>query len=85
MNVLNWKFQTFAASEWSHEKLFPSFHADESHDYYEDYQEEIENWKWKEFYSILLGPCYMFEFTQNVSTKGPDVSIWIKYGLVSSN
>ena len=63
--------------------MFPSFHADKSDEYYEDDLEETENWKWKEFRSIILGPCYMFEFTKNVSTgtEGPDASIWIKYGL----
>ena len=70
-----------AASEWSHETLFPSFHVDESHDYFEDYEEETENWKWKQFYSLVLGPCYMFEFTTNVTTKGPYAYLGIKYVL----
>ena len=63
--------------------MFPSFHADKSDEYYEDDLEDTKNWKWKEFRSIILGPCYMFEFTKNVSTgtEGPEASIWIKYGL----
>ena len=78
MEILN-----LAASEWSHEKLFPGFHADESDEHIEDYLKDTENWKWKKLNSLILGPCYMFEFTQSVSTgtKGPEVSLWIKYGL----
>ena len=58
--------------------LFPGFYVDESHDYFEDYEEETENWKWKKFHSIILGPCYMFEFTANVTTKGPYASLTIR-------
>ena len=53
---------------------------DESHDYFEDYEEENKHWKWKQFHSIVLGPCYMFEFTTNVSTNGPYATLGIKYG-----
>ena len=71
-----------AATEWSHEKLFPGFHLDENDYYYEDYEEDRENWKWKEFRSIILGPCYMFEFAKNLSTgdEGPEAMINIQYG-----
>ena len=82
-----------AANEWSHEKLFPDFHVEESHQNYENSLDQTENWKWKEFHSLVLGPCYTFEFTKNVesaTTKGGDgaaagafdATLWIKYGLV---
>ena len=56
--------------------LFPNFHMDgNSHEDDEDYEEalqSIKNWKWKQFHSLVLWPCYTFEFTKNVSASGSD-------------
>ena len=47
-----------------------------------DSKEITENWKWKMLPSIILGPCYMYEFTKNMSagTDGPTALITIEYG-----
>ena len=62
----------FIASKYNHNNLFPEFHNSS--------KELTENWKWKMLQSIILGPCYMFEFTKNVSagTDGPSASILIE-------
>ena len=76
-------------SIWSHNVLFPNFHMDEDDEDYEEASESTENWKWKQFHSLVLGPCYTFEFTKNVSASGSDgeygawaASLEIAYGLV---
>ena len=63
--------QLSTVREWSHEKLFPSFHVEEDHEYFEDYKDSTEKWKWSQFHSLVLGRCYMFEFTKNVSAAEP--------------
>ena len=40
-----------------------------------------KNWQWNEFYSLVLGPCYMFEFTKNVSAAERG-ELPIKYDLL---
>ena len=94
MSILSSEILNLAASEWSHESLFPHFHVEESEGlYYERSAEATQNWKWKAFHSLVMGPCYTFEFTKNVTavtTKGGDgaaagafdATLWIKYGLV---
>ena len=69
--------------------LFPNFHMDEDDEDYDEALESTENWKWKQFHSLVLGPCYTFEFTKNVSASGSDgeygawaASLEIAYGLV---
>ena len=52
--------------------LFPNFHMDEDDEDYDEALESTENWKWKQFHSLVLGPCYTFEFTKNVSASGSD-------------
>ena len=83
LRSLNAKPFAFIASQWSHEKLFPSFHRDEGaedYEYDEIYKRETENWRWREFPSITMGNCYMFEYTKNVSPRSAssETQIWIK-------
>ena len=74
---IQWTLHYILASKWSHNKLFPEFAMSDN-----DSKEITENWKWKMLPSIILGPCYMYEFTKNMSagTDGPTALITIEYG-----
>ena len=75
--------QPSTVSDWSHENLFPFFHIEEDDEYYEDYVDETENWEWSQFHSLVLGPCYMFEYKKNVTAAAP-AELFIEYDVAQN-